>query len=131
MHVPMIVVMQVHPVVSRLVAVLEGTDASRIAECLGLDPSRYRGGSGGGGSHGQGDAEGDGMGWVLVDDEQAFKVGGGIRCVSKSLITPTATTTITVTAPDQHSLLPVACLDAAAVCSADAHCAGRGRRVSV
>lgn len=40
---------QVHPVVSRLVAPVEGTDAGRLAECLGLDPSKYRlaGGAGG------------------------------------------------------------------------------------
>ena len=34
---------QVFPVVSRLVAPIEGTDAAHIAESLGLDPSRYRG----------------------------------------------------------------------------------------
>lgn len=34
---------QVFPVVSRLVAPIEGTDAARIAESLGLDPTRYRG----------------------------------------------------------------------------------------
>lgn len=39
---------QVHPVVSRLCAPIEGTDAARLADCLGLDPSRFRGGSGGG-----------------------------------------------------------------------------------
>lgn len=33
---------QVLPVVSRLVAPVEGTDAGRLAECLGLDPSKYR-----------------------------------------------------------------------------------------
>lgn len=33
---------QVHPVVSRLIAVIEGTDASRIATCLGLDPTKYK-----------------------------------------------------------------------------------------
>jgi len=33
---------QVHPVVTRMVEVLEGTDASRIAECLGMDPSKFR-----------------------------------------------------------------------------------------
>ena len=32
---------QVHPVVSRLVAVIEGTDAARVAHCLGLDSSKY------------------------------------------------------------------------------------------
>ncbi|KAG7160964.1 DNA polymerase alpha catalytic subunit-like [Homarus americanus] len=33
---------QIHPVVSRLCDPIEGTDAARIAECLGLDPSGYR-----------------------------------------------------------------------------------------
>ncbi|GLI66368.1 hypothetical protein VaNZ11_010151 [Volvox africanus] len=43
---------QIHPVVSRLMSPIEGTDAAHIADCLGLDPARYRGassGSGGGG----------------------------------------------------------------------------------
>ena len=34
---------QIFPVVSRLVAPIEGTDIGHIAESLGLDPSRYRG----------------------------------------------------------------------------------------
>jgi len=33
---------QVHPVVSRLCDPIEGTDAARIAECLGLDASHFR-----------------------------------------------------------------------------------------
>lgn len=33
---------QIHPVVSRLLKPIEGTDSARIAECLGLDPSKYR-----------------------------------------------------------------------------------------
>lgn len=33
---------QLHPVVSRLCDPLEGTDAARIAQCLGLDPEHYR-----------------------------------------------------------------------------------------
>ncbi|XP_041358143.1 DNA polymerase alpha catalytic subunit-like [Gigantopelta aegis] len=33
---------QVHPVVCRLCDPIEGTDAARLAECLGLDPSGYR-----------------------------------------------------------------------------------------
>ncbi|XP_068086405.1 DNA polymerase alpha catalytic subunit [Anabrus simplex] len=32
---------QIHPVVSRLCDPIEGTDAARIAECLGLDPNAY------------------------------------------------------------------------------------------
>ncbi len=31
-----------HPVVSRLCDPLEGTDAARLAQCLGLDPNDYR-----------------------------------------------------------------------------------------
>jgi hypothetical protein len=34
---------QVHPVVSRLVNPIEGTDAAHIADCLGLDPARCGG----------------------------------------------------------------------------------------
>ena len=33
---------QVHPVVSRLCAPIEGTDAAQLAECLGLDAHKYR-----------------------------------------------------------------------------------------
>jgi len=33
---------QVHPVVSRLCSPIEGTDPGRLADCLGLDPTRYR-----------------------------------------------------------------------------------------
>lgn len=33
--------------VSRLVSALEGTDAAHIADCLGLDPARYRSTAGG------------------------------------------------------------------------------------
>ena len=44
---------QLHPVVSRLCDPLEGTDAARIALCLGLDPENYRRS----GRHAQDDAE--------------------------------------------------------------------------
>ncbi|XP_020888004.1 DNA polymerase alpha catalytic subunit isoform X2 [Arabidopsis lyrata subsp. lyrata] len=33
---------QIHPVVSRLCAEIKGTSPERLAECLGLDPSKYR-----------------------------------------------------------------------------------------
>ncbi|VDN12201.1 unnamed protein product [Dibothriocephalus latus] len=33
---------QIHPVVSRLVAPIEGTSPAHIADCLGLDPTVYR-----------------------------------------------------------------------------------------
>ena len=35
-------VVQVHPVVSRLCAPIEGTDAAHLADCLGLDPTKFR-----------------------------------------------------------------------------------------
>lgn len=34
--------LQVFPVVSRLCAPIEGTDAGRLADCLGLDGGKYR-----------------------------------------------------------------------------------------
>lgn len=34
---------QIHPVVSRLCASIEGTSPERLADCLGLDPSKVRG----------------------------------------------------------------------------------------
>ena len=33
---------QVHPVVSRLCAPIEGTEAAQLADCLGLDPAKFR-----------------------------------------------------------------------------------------
>uniref|UniRef100_A0A182PKC4 DNA polymerase n=1 Tax=Anopheles epiroticus TaxID=199890 RepID=A0A182PKC4_9DIPT len=53
---------QIHPVVFRICEPLEGTDACRLAICLGLDPKKYRtmvggGGGGTGGSDGQQDGE--------------------------------------------------------------------------
>lgn len=33
---------QIHPVVSRLCEPIEGTDTSRIAGCLGLDPTKFK-----------------------------------------------------------------------------------------
>ena len=65
---------QVHPVVSRLCAPIQGTDASHIAECLGLDPDRFRGASGG--SVGGGGAAGseDSFGASALDDDSNFVV---------------------------------------------------------
>ncbi|KAK9810187.1 hypothetical protein WJX72_006462 [[Myrmecia] bisecta] len=37
---------QLHPVISRLCAPIEGADPGRLAECLGLDPTRFRGAGG-------------------------------------------------------------------------------------
>ena len=36
------VILQVHPVVSRLCAPIEGTDPAHLADCLGLDPAKFR-----------------------------------------------------------------------------------------
>jgi DNA polymerase alpha subunit A len=36
---------QIHPPLARLFEPIEGTDEAHIAECLGLDPNRYRGNS--------------------------------------------------------------------------------------
>ena len=33
---------QIHPPISRLLNPIEGTDSGRIAECLGLDASKFR-----------------------------------------------------------------------------------------
>ena len=33
---------QLHPVVSRLCDPIEGMEGSRVAQCLGLDPSQYK-----------------------------------------------------------------------------------------
>ena len=64
---------QVHPVVTRLCAPIEGTDPARLADCLGLDPSRFRGASGGGAAA---DAREDALvsGSAYFDDEDRFKV---------------------------------------------------------
>jgi hypothetical protein len=34
--------LQIHPVISRLCAPIEGTDAGHIADCLGLDSAKVR-----------------------------------------------------------------------------------------
>lgn len=36
---------QIHPVVTRMLKPIEGTDAARVAQCLGLDPAKYREGA--------------------------------------------------------------------------------------
>lgn len=41
--------LQVLPPIERLCDPIEGTDRSRLAECLGLDPSRFQSQGGGGG----------------------------------------------------------------------------------
>lgn len=69
---------------SRLCSPIEGTDAAHIADCLGLDPSRFRGASGGGGGGGGGAADDDDVAALmgqaagtLMDEDENFKVGKG------------------------------------------------------
>jgi len=63
---------QVHPVVSRLCAPIAGTDASQLAEALGLDPSRFKGSAGGSGGAG-GSARDDALlGAPTLDDDERF-----------------------------------------------------------
>lgn len=77
--------LQLHPVVSRLCAPIEGTDAPRLAACLGLDPSRFRGGPGtaaGSGGGGDGDAREDALlaPGSSLDDPSRYQV-----CLAVSL----------------------------------------------
>ncbi|KAK4326034.1 hypothetical protein Pmani_003411 [Petrolisthes manimaculis] len=58
---------QIHPVVSRLCDPIEGTDAARIAECLGLDPSGYRV------SKQYGEGEEDDMLANQISDEERYR----------------------------------------------------------
>ncbi|KAL6757111.1 hypothetical protein V8C86DRAFT_3135851 [Haematococcus lacustris] len=78
---------QVHPVVSRLCAPLEGTDPGRLAECLGLDASRFKGptqlGSGTGASEEDTLLGGGG----LLEDDECFK-----DCAPLLLTSPGGTT---------------------------------------
>ena len=63
--------------VSRLCATIEGTTPGHLAECLGLDASKYKGSNGGmggsGGGHGGGWVEADLIGTgVALDDDSNF-----------------------------------------------------------
>lgn len=60
---------QIHPVVSRLCDPIDGTDASRIADCLGLDPSSYRSSSGTGNQE-----EEDEFRSTEISDEERFRL---------------------------------------------------------
>ena len=66
---------------TRLCAPIEGTDAARLADCLGLDPSRFRGASSG---NSVADAREDALvsGSAYFDDEDRFKV----HCTSESAV---------------------------------------------
>lgn len=61
---------QIHPVVSRLCASIEGTDPAHLADCLGLDSSRYHKANSGGGA-----AREDALltAALTMDDEQRYK----------------------------------------------------------
>ena len=61
--------------VARLCTPIEGTDAGRLADCLGLDPSRFAGAGAGGGGNGE-DAREDALvsGAAFFDDPARFKV---------------------------------------------------------
>eukprot|EP00198_Chlamydomonas_reinhardtii_P009371 XP_001698708.1 DNA polymerase alpha subunit one [Chlamydomonas reinhardtii] len=56
-------VLPIHPVVSRLVSPIEGTDAAHIADCLGLDPAR---------------------GGTLMDEDENFRSCGPLLLTSPS-----------------------------------------------
>ncbi|KAL7750259.1 DNA-directed DNA polymerase alpha catalytic subunit pol1 [Sorochytrium milnesiophthora] len=75
---------QVHPPVARLCEPMEGTDNARIADCLGLDASRYRHMLGLGGSGADGLLGADGYQTLdsLLSDEERFKdvVKWTVRC---------------------------------------------------
>eukprot|EP00730_Choanoeca_flexa_P004366 TRINITY_DN11674_c3_g2_i1.p1 TRINITY_DN11674_c3_g2~~TRINITY_DN11674_c3_g2_i1.p1 ORF type:complete len:1089 (+),score=318.58 TRINITY_DN11674_c3_g2_i1:255-3269(+) len=60
---------QVHPVVSRMVEPIEGTDNAQIAECLGLDPSSFKQ------AYSHQDNEDDELGILTtqLSDEERFK----------------------------------------------------------
>ncbi|GIM16516.1 hypothetical protein Vretimale_19154, partial [Volvox reticuliferus] len=79
---------QIHPVVSRLVSPIEGTDAAHIADCLGLDPARYRGASGGSGGGGGGfDDDDSGLltgssTGTLLDQDDNFRSCGPLLLTS-------------------------------------------------
>ena len=53
---------------------MEGTDAARLADCLGLDPARFRGSTG---SQTAADARDDALlaSGASLDDESLYKVG--------------------------------------------------------
>eukprot|EP00803_Ostreobium_quekettii_P010532 evm.model.scf_244.12 EVM.evm.TU.scf_244.12 scf_244:99156-114216(+) len=63
---------QIHPTVSRLCGPIEGTDEARLADCLGLDQSRFQGHSNGTGAavSGAGDSLASFKG---LDDDERFK----------------------------------------------------------
>ena len=67
---------QVHPVVSRLCAPIEGTDAARLADCLGLDTARYAQAAAAANANAVEEAL---LGGAALDDEERYKVRGRLR----------------------------------------------------
>jgi DNA polymerase alpha subunit A len=64
---------QVHPVVSRLCAPIEGTDAGQLAEALGLEAARFKGAAGNGNGSGGGGSRDDALlGAPTLDDDERF-----------------------------------------------------------
>ncbi len=63
---------QIHPPISRLCEPIQGTDSAQIADCLGLDSSKF----GYAAAHGTGYGDWDDMGFVptsLLEDEEKYK----------------------------------------------------------
>lgn len=61
---------QLHPVVARLCTPISGCDAGQLAECLGLDPSRFRGSAAAGGQGSS--AREEAMLGARLDDEARY-----------------------------------------------------------
>ena len=66
---------QVHPVVARVCAAIEGTDSAQLADCLGLDPAKFRGPAQASSAFNGEDAMLAAA--PLLDDDARFKVEAG------------------------------------------------------
>jgi hypothetical protein len=69
---------QVHPVVSRLCAPIEGTDAAHLADCLGLDPAKFR--QQVNAAAGNAREEAQLAAASVFDDDDRYKVGNLAHC---------------------------------------------------
>jgi len=72
---------QIHPPISRLLNPIEGTDSGRIAECLGLDPSKFR-------HQIVKEDEEDAMPNVILEDKERFR-----DCTELEITCPSCNTT--------------------------------------
>lgn len=70
--------MQVHPVVSRLCGPIEGTDAAHLADCLGLDPAKFRQQVNAAAGNAREDAQLAAA--SVFDDDDRYKVGYHAHC---------------------------------------------------